>query len=493
MVRLNWVRAVVFLLSCCARPAWAIIREWDAGGLDDNWRTAANWDPDGLPAASDDVYLRNGATAIVTRFSTAANLHVLDGGLLSTEDISAFVPNLVIHQSTTIAGTPDDESQITLNEGGQMETDALLINNGGRLVMVDTRLLEATNITIDVGGELRGYGLVNINSAAGDLTNNGLIRAADDGELFFTSWTGGSSMLNNLALVLGGTMEAIDGNMRFQTGLSTSLTGAMTVGTEREIIISGDLAIGAESGALVVSDGGAVFVTGLLSVGSQGIIKGNGNISASMVNSGVVSPGISEGALQVNGNYIESTAGQLQIELGGTTPGAEYDRLLVSGAVHLAGTLQVTTTNTFIPELNDTFDILDWGIQSGTFSTIQLPGLADHLSWNTSQLYTTGVLFVTRALADLNGDGFVGQDDLGIILGSWGQNVPPGEWNLGDSSGDGFVGQDDLNTVLSDWGQGTPPGMVAATPVPEPQTRLLWITGFACCAVAGRLGSGRNR
>src|SRR5690606_33419459 len=70
---------------------------------------------------------------------------------------------------------------------------------------------------------------------------------------------------------------------------------------------------------------------------------------------------------------------------------------------------------------------------------------------------------------DLNGDGFVGQDDLNLILGNWGQNVTPGDLNFGDPSGDGFVGQDDLNEVLGGWGQGTPP--VAA--VPEPGTFLL--------------------
>ncbi|MDZ4817966.1 MAG: DNRLRE domain-containing protein [Planctomycetota bacterium] len=70
---------------------------------------------------------------------------------------------------------------------------------------------------------------------------------------------------------------------------------------------------------------------------------------------------------------------------------------------------------------------------------------------------------------DLNNDGFVGQDDLNLILNNWGQEVPPGN-PLADSDGNGFVGQDDLNAVLSAWEQGTPPPV---TPVPEPATYLL--------------------
>jgi hypothetical protein len=57
--------------------------------------------------------------------------------------------------------------------------------------------------------------------------------------------------------------------------------------------------------------------------------------------------------------------------------------------------------------------------------------------------------------ADLNGDGFVGQADLDIVLGRWGWTVDPGD--AADPSGDGFVGQADLDIVLGGWGQGTRP------------------------------------
>ncbi len=65
---------------------------------------------------------------------------------------------------------------------------------------------------------------------------------------------------------------------------------------------------------------------------------------------------------------------------------------------------------------------------------------------------------------DLNGDGFVGLDDLDIVLGAWNQNVPPAD-PAADPSGDGFVGLDDLDVVLNNWNAGTPP--VTST-VPEP-------------------------
>ncbi|MDZ4821565.1 MAG: PEP-CTERM sorting domain-containing protein [Planctomycetota bacterium] len=82
---------------------------------------------------------------------------------------------------------------------------------------------------------------------------------------------------------------------------------------------------------------------------------------------------------------------------------------------------------------------------------------------------------------DLNSDGFVGQDDLNIVLGKWGQNVTLGQWYLGDPSRDAFVGQDDLNAVLGGWGQGNPPEVES---VPEPSSIALVLIGCAGAATA---------
>lgn len=73
---------------------------------------------------------------------------------------------------------------------------------------------------------------------------------------------------------------------------------------------------------------------------------------------------------------------------------------------------------------------------------------------------------------DLDGDGFVGQDDLNYILGSWGLDVEVG--SVADPSQDGFVGQDDLNIILAAWGKGElPTELLAARAVPEVSPMLL--------------------
>ncbi len=86
----------------------------------------------------------------------------------------------------------------------------------------------------------------------------------------------------------------------------------------------------------------------------------------------------------------------------------------------------------------------------------------------------------TGLTGDLDGDGFVGINDLNIVLGNWNQNVPPAD-PAADPSGDGFVGINDLNEVLSNWNAGTPPTADAA--VPEPASlALIGLGGLAMMA-----------
>ena len=95
------------------------------------------------------------------------------------------------------------------------------------------------------------------------------------------------------------------------------------------------------------------------------------------------------------------------------------------------------------------------------------------------ELYMMGFLpFPPPFLAgDLNADGFVGIDDLGIILANWNDTVTLGDLMSGDPSGDAFVGIDDLNIVLANWNAGIPPSSGAS--IPEPATLALLGIGGA--------------
>ena len=72
---------------------------------------------------------------------------------------------------------------------------------------------------------------------------------------------------------------------------------------------------------------------------------------------------------------------------------------------------------------------------------------------------------------DYNGDGFVGQSDLDLVLLNWGETVLPGGFDenalVGGGPFDGLVSQNELDGVLLNWGGGVLP---SASVVPEPST-----------------------
>jgi hypothetical protein len=99
--------------------------------------------------------------------------------------------------------------------------------------------------------------------------------------------------------------------------------------------------------------------------------------------------------------------------------------------------------------------------------------LAFHLTFTDG---TSGIFVATLGLpGDLDGDGFVGINDLNLILTNWNQTVPPGD-ALADANGDDYIGIADLNAVLGNWNAGTPP--TDSANIPEPATGLICLTGL---------------
>jgi autotransporter-associated beta strand protein len=124
-------------------------------------------------------------------------------------------------------------------------------------------------------------------------------------------------------------------------------------------------------------------------------LEGEGAVLGTLVTGGTVATWVSPGILTVEDITFTST-GVLRICLGGLARGTEYDVLAASGTVTMqsGSTLAVTLINGFVPQGGDEFDILDFAGVSGAFSAPNLPALGDGLSWDTSDLYTSGTILV---------------------------------------------------------------------------------------------------
>jgi len=200
-----------------------------------------------------------------------------------------------------------------------------------------------------------------------------------------------------------------------------------------------------------------------------------------LVNEGRLVFGASPGQVEVQADFLQTTTGVAEFEIGGIKSNA-YDTLDMPGfTATLNGELELSLINGFVPDIGDSFTIIEAGSIIGTFDTIAdlSGGSIFDVVYNANSV----VVHVVKLLGDLNGDGFVGIDDLNIVLANWNQNVPPGD-PLADPSGDGFVGITDLNTVLGNWNAGTPPGAQASSAIPEPATLGVVLLGML--GVGGR-------
>jgi hypothetical protein len=172
---------------------------------------------------------------------------------------------------------------------------------------------------------------------------------------------------------------------------------------------------------------------------------------------------------------VVSGAPALAIELAGSTPGTQYDQLHVTGQLSLGGTLQVSLIDSFVPVSGQAFDILDWGSRVGTFASLSLPALSGGLSWNTSQLYTAGILSVGLP-GDYNANGTVDGADYVVWRKAGGTPEAYSLWRAHYGEPPSGAASSYANSPLS--------------AVPEPSTVLLLILAAANAPIRRGRASG---
>jgi uncharacterized protein (TIGR03437 family) len=100
-----------------------------------------------------------------------------------------------------------------------------------------------------------------------------------------------------------------------------------------------------------------------------GLLQGIGTITGNINNTGAtLNPGQSPGLLTISGNYTQGANSTLNLELGGLTPGTQYDQVAIGGTATLGGTLNVTLINGFVPSHGNVFQVLTFATRTGDFA-----------------------------------------------------------------------------------------------------------------------------
>ena len=255
--------------------------------------------------------------------------------------------------ATTIhlAGSIVNNGTMDFTSGGTifLEGDTALSGNGKLTMSSPIQSLSSAGVTLTngAGHTIQGAGLIDggTGGTAGysiALGNQGTIAANVTGDVLSIS-TAHNALQNSgiLLAAAGSTLEIKNGYV--QTAGSTIVNGTLN------------------SDGLIELQGGKL--------GGSGVINGNVTVSLGVL----VGPGNSPGKLTINGNYQQSSADELQIQIGGIHPGTDYDQLIVTGAAMLSGMLDIELLAGFVPDVGSEFDVVTYASRSGMFT--QLAGL----------------------------------------------------------------------------------------------------------------------
>ncbi len=197
---------------------------------------------------------------------------------------------------------------------------------------------------------------------------------------------------------------SLSGNYGLRKSGSNSLTLAGNTSFDGPVAVT--------AGTLIVN--GTHSGLGTVTVDSGAILKGSGSL-AGPVTVGAnarVAPGTSPGELVVDSIVFEAGS-YLDIELGGTSPVTEHDVLTAIGTIILnGGTLAVVSYGGYVFQQGDVFDIFN-GTIAGAFEAVDLPALDGSLVWDSSELYSQGILRIV-AIPEPAGLALLG---LGAVMG----------------------------------------------------------------------------
>ena len=229
----------------------------------------------------------------------------------------------------------------------------------------------------------------------------------------------------------------------------------------------------------------------------NGVVNLRGNRQGIFRNNGRVAPGASPGTIVIEGDYVQTPQGLLDMEINSTNPG-DFDQLVVNGNVTLAGNVDFALSPDFQAEEFVQFMQVS-GAQNGQFSQVSTTGNNMVFMAMGSSSYFDAESY---NLGDMDRDHDHDRDDIdAMVTGLRDQfaylllTVGVPLWESGDvhpsGSPDGDFDFDDVAELVN-LGLYPAPGSASGssladilatdTQIPEPSAGLLLVIGLALSA-----------
>ncbi len=415
--------------------------------------------------ADDGVLNVDGAIIDVGTIGTADNDGILDVGNAWNTNVADLVD---LNGGELRGGDITNDGAEGINGNGLITAQ---VNNNTRIDAENGGTLRVTNNSNDWDGSAETGQL---NALAGNLeivsifnfgSFDGTVNINNTRELFINGFdldfssgstitlTGGR-LRSNTTQDIAGTVTVNANPSRLQTDSRFFSSAAVTLNDDLHLDGNTQIAVGASftgTGSLVNDAGSTLtLVDGVLAT----------DLAVLLENDGTLVIGTSPGQVAAT-DFQHSATGILEIEMMGTGLN-DFDRLNLTGAASLAGTLDLSLLAPYVPVLGDQFNFLSAtaGIV-GTFDTIlQPPTMPAGLEFTVNYFPTIAQLEVVAALpGDFDMDGDVDGRDFLI-------------WQRGDSPNP--LSASDLADWQANYGT---PLVAATTAVPEPTTCILLLLG----------------
>lgn len=352
-------------------------------------------EPGGIDAAV--INLQNGADMDVAGY---LRLHV--GSTLNVADSTVSVADFIgigsrdVNLGRTGEGrmvVDGATAKVTITNrmwvGGGWQTGRVTVSGGGAIVIAGTTPGTGSLALVE-SNDSNTQGYVDVKSGGSITVNSGNIVIGTRGK---------SGQVAQMTLDGAGSAVTQNGTGSLQIGATSGSTGGLLS------IADGTFTTGS-GGTVVNATGtldlqGGTFNTPSLDDSHGGDFSFTGgrlevrDFTGSLLNEGgVYAPGLSPAASSITGDYEQGEFATIEMELGGTVLGSEYDHLAIGGATTLDGILSVVLFDGFEPAAGNTFDLFDYdGGVSGNFATYNLPNIG-LLEWDYSLVPTTGILRV---------------------------------------------------------------------------------------------------
>jgi autotransporter-associated beta strand protein len=311
----------------------------------------------------------NNAVLAFNRSDTVAFSNLVAG---SGALVQAGTGTLILLSSNTYSGrTIVNAGTLQVGDGGTLgslgtgavsNNSALVFNHSDDLV-VSNAISGTGSLTKNSDNTLTLVG--NNTYSGGVLINSGTLQVGAGGTV---GTLGGGAVTNNAVLVFNRSNDMLITNQ-------ISGSGSLIQAGGNTLILSN---VNTFTGGIWINNGGTLAARNSNALGSGDVNVDRGTMKVNLM------------TLNVDGNYVQSPTGSLEIATGGSNTNGILN---IAGSASLGGSLFIVQTNGYIPKVNDTFTLLvaSNGV-SGTFSnTTASPNLliAANLTYNPNDVTLT--------------------------------------------------------------------------------------------------------